>query len=125
MEELRDIKDIVEVTDHSLLMLVGLSVALLLLLALGFYLFANRRRRRKKQTPREMALERLRGLDFGDTKSVVYTFESDGRLWTTQKNQEAFDEIEKELYIYKYKREIPPLDEEIEKKIKSFIKELK
>ena len=125
MEELKDIKDIVEVHEYSFLILVGLSVFLIILLSLAVYFFKNRRRRRKKITVKQVALEKLKNIDFLDTKSVVYTFEEQGRLFLSEKNQENFDSIIKELTIYKYKKNIPKLDTTVEKRIKKFIGELK
>jgi LPXTG-motif cell wall-anchored protein len=125
MEELKDIKDIVEVHEYSFFILMGLTVFIVLLLSLAVYFFKNRRKRRKKITVKERALEKLKKMDFSDTKSVVYTFEEQGRLFLNEKNQEKFDSITKELTVYKYKKDIPPLDANVEKRIKRFIGELK
>ena len=125
MEELKDIKDIVEVHEHSLLIVGGLTVFILILLSLAVYFFKNRRRRRKKITLKEIALDKLKNIDFLDTKSVVYTFEEQGRLFLNEKNQEEFDSIIKELTVYKYRKNIPNLDPTVEKRIKKFIGEVK
>ncbi len=125
MEELKDIKDIVEVHEYSFFILMGLIVFIIILLSLAIYFFKNRRRRRKKVTPKEIALNKLKNIDFLDTKSVVYTFEEQGRLFLSEKNQEEFDSITKELTVYKYKKDIPPLDSNVQKRIKAFIGELK
>ena len=125
MEELKDIKDIVEVHEYSFLILMGLTVFVIILLSLAIYFFKNRRRRRKKVTPKQIALEKLNNMDFLDTKSVVYTFEEQGRLFLNEKNQEEFDSIKKELTVYKYKKDIPELDSSVEKRIKKIIGELK
>ena len=121
MEELKDIKDIVEVQEYSLLMLIGLVIIALLLLSLAVYFFKNRRRRRKKPSGKELALEKLKNIDYKNTKETVYTFEEQIRDFLDEKNQEEFDAIHKELEVYKYKREIPALDTNIEKRIKTFI----
>jgi len=125
MEGLRDIKEVVEVQEHSLAMLLGLVAVALLLLALGVYLFKNRRRRRKKLTAKELALEKLRNLDYNNAKEVVYTFEAEAEKFLSEKNQEAFNEITKELGIYKYKKEVPTLEPKVAEKIKTFIKGLR
>ena len=125
MEELKDIKDIVEVHEYSFFILIGLTVFIVLLLSLAVYFFKNRRRRGKKITVKQRALEKLKNIDFRDTKSVVYTFEEQSRLFLNEKNQEKFDSIIKELTIYKYKKDIPALDSSVEKRIKTFIGELK
>ncbi len=125
MEGLRDIKDVVEVQEHSLAMLIGLIVAVLFFLGVALYLFKNRRRRRKKPTAKEIALQKLQNLDYGNPKEVVYTFEADGELFVNEKNQEDFNKIKKELEIYKYRRDVPPLDEVVKKEIEQFIKGLR
>ena len=125
MKELKDIKDIVEVQEHSFMILMGLILLTLLLLAIALYFFKNRRRRRKKLTTKQVALERLQTLNYGDTKEVVYLFEEQSELFINEKNQVEFESIKEELEIYKYKKNIPLLDSEIEERIKAFIKELK
>ena len=125
MEGLRDIKDIVEVQEHSLEMLIALIVAVLLFLGVILYLFKNRRRRRKKPTAKEIALQKLQNIDYSNPKDVVYTFEAEGELFVNEKNQEDFEKIKKELEIYKYKRDVPPLDEGVKKAIEQFIKGLR
>ena len=125
MEELKDIKDIVEVHEHSLLIVGGLTIFILILLSLAVYFFRNRRRRHKKVTLKEIAFDKLTNIDFLDTKSVVYTFEEQGRLFLNEKNQEEFDSIIKELTVYKYRKNIPNLDPTVEKRIKKFIGEVK
>ena len=125
MQGLRDIKDIVEVHEHSLETLIAVVVITLLLLAVIFYLYKNRRKRRKKPTKRELALKRLQNIDFDDVKSAVYTFSVDGFGFTNEENIDEFKKIEKLLESYKYKKAVPALDEKTEEMMKSFIKGLK
>jgi len=125
MNELKDIKDIVEVQEHSFVMLMGLILLAVMVVALAIYLFKNRRKRRKKPTAKEIALERLQNIDYSDPKEVVYLFEEQGEMFLNEKNQVEFESIKEELKIYKYKKDIPPLDKDIEERIKAFIKELK
>ena len=125
MEELKDIKDIVEVHEQSFMLLIGLIIITLLLVTWGLYAFKHRRRKRKKLTPKEIALEKLRKLDYNNAKEVVYTFEEQSEYFINKKNKDKFDAIKKELEIYKYKREVPPLESQIAVEIQSFIKELK
>jgi len=125
MEKLKDIKDIVEVPEYSLFILMGLTLLTLLILSLAIYFFKNRRRRRRKPTAKEMAIQKLNSIDYSDTKEVVYDFEEYTTIFINEKNQEPFNSIKKELEIYKYKKDIPALDKDVEKKIKEFIKGLK
>ena len=125
MEGLRDIKDVVEVQEHSLAMLIALIIMVLLLLGLALYLFKNRRHRRKKLTAKEIALKELLSLDYNNSKQVVYGFEAEGILFVNEKNQNEFESISKELEIYKYKKDVPLLDKGIKLKIEQFIKGLR
>ena len=125
MNELKDIKDIVEVQEHSFVMLMGLILLAVMVVALAIYLFKNRRKRRKKPTAKEIALERLQNIDYSDPKEVVYLFEEQGEMFLNEKNQVEFESIKEELKIYKYKKDIPPLDRDTKERIKAFIKELK
>ena len=125
MEGLRDIKDVVEVQEYSLAMLVALIVVLLLLLGVALYFFKNRRRRRKKPTAKAIALQKLQNLDYSKTKELVYIFEAEGELFVNEKNQENFEKIKKALEIYKYRKDVPPLDEGVKAEIEQFIKGLR
>jgi len=125
MNELKDIKDIVEVQEHSFILLISLIVLTLLLLTLLLYFLKNRRRRRKKPTTKQIALERLQNLNYSDTKEVVYLFEELSELFLNEKNQMEFYTIKEKLTLYKYKKDIPPLAQDTADKIKAFIKELK
>ena len=125
MNELKDIKDIVEVQEHSFVMLMSVILLTVVLVALAIYLFKNRRKRRKKPTAKEIALTKLQNIDYSDPKEVVYLFDEQGEMFLNEKNQVEFESIKEELKIYKYKKDIPPLDRDTKERIKAFIKELK
>ena len=125
MEQLRDIKDIVEVNDHSFETLLGLIFLVVLVLSIIFYLYKNRRKRRKKLTPKEKALQNLKSIDYSNPKEVAYRFTTDGYLWLNEENEKEYRDIEKELLAYKYKRDVPQVDEVLKKRVEKFIKELK
>jgi len=125
MEKLRDIKDIVDVQEYSLETLIALVVLALLVLFIMVYFFKNRRRRRKKLSPKAMALQHLKNMNYDDPKEVAYCFSTDGFLWINEKNKAAFHALEKELLPYKYQKEVPTLDQALQEKVKAFIKELK
>lgn len=125
MEALRDIKEIVEVPDHSLALLLGLIVLTLMLLAILFYFYKNRRKRRKKLSPKEKALLTLNQIDYDNPKEVVYTFEAEVEPFLTQKNKKDFEQIKHALEPYKYKPNVPSIEPEMIEKIQRFIKGLK
>ena len=125
MEQLRDIKDIVEVHEHSLETLIGIIILSLLVIGIILYLYKNRRRRRKRLSPKEIALNSLKSIDYDNPKDVAYRFTTNGFLFINENNQKEYKDIEKELLIYKYKKDVPQVDKGLENRIKMFIKELK
>ena len=125
MEELKDIKGIIKVPDYSLWILFSLIVGLLLCLIFVIYYFKNRRKKRKKLTSKQIAMKNLKEIDFDDTKSAVYSFCENFQHFIYEKNKEAFENLQKELEIFKYKKEIEKLSDEQKNRIKNMIKEIK
>ncbi len=124
MEQLRDIKDIVTVEDHSLWLLI----ALLLLAAAAagvWYRYGRRRgvRRRFRKSARELAAERIAHIDYDDPKSVAYTFTEDVGRFVDEARRGEYEEIVRQLEPYKYRREVPALPPQLRTRIEKFIKE--
>jgi len=124
MEQLRDIKGIVEVHDTSLWQLLALVALLLLTAALAGYFLKRkmRKKRRFRKTAAELAQERIEAIDYSDPKNVAYTFIEDVAHFVDEKSKAEYDAIVRELEPYKYKKEVPPLDEALKERIKAFIK---
>lgn len=125
MEELKDIKGIIDVPDYSLWILLSIIVCVIFSLVLAIYFFKNRRKKRKKPTLKQIAMKNLKEINFDDTKCAVYTFCENFQYFIDEKNKESFEQLQKELEIYKYKKEVEKLSEEQINKIKSMIKEIK
>jgi len=125
MEGLRDIKDIVEVPDHSLWILICTIFLILLALGVALFLFKNRRKRKKHLTPKEIAKAKLKSLDFNNPKDIVYGFEAQAIYFLDEKSEPQYREIVEQFSPYKYKKEVPPLDGRLKEKIEEFIKEIK
>lgn len=125
MEELKDIKGIIEVPDYSLWILLSMTTGVLVFIILAIYFFKNRRKKRKKLTSKQIAMKNLKEIDFDDTKGAVYTFCENFQYFINEKNKESFEKLQKELEIFKYKKEIEKLSDEQKNKIKSMIKEIK
>ena len=125
MEELKDIKGIIEVPDYSLWILLRMIVGLLLCLIFAIYYFKNRKKKRKRLTSKQIAMKNLKEINFDDTKGAVYSFCENFQYFIDKKNKESFEQLQKELEIYKYKKEIEKLSEEQINKIKNMIKEIK
>ncbi len=125
MEELKDIKGIIEVPDYSLWILLSMTTGVLVFLILAIYFFKNRRKKRKRLTSKQIAMKNLKKIDFDDTKDAVYTFCENFQYFIDEKNEESFEKLQKELEIFKYKKEIEKLSDEEINRIKSMIKEIK
>ena len=126
LAKLKPIKPPVEVPDTSLWQLLGLLALLALLAATALWLWRRKRRprrRRIRKSPEQVARERLRAIDFGDTKGAVYTF---GEylpllLFGDEEAAREFEALQRELEPYKYKKEVPPLPAELRKKMERLI----
>ncbi len=126
-EQLRDIKGIVGVEDYSLWWLLALVAVLLVAGVAVFYILKRKRRKKRRflKTPLELAREHIEAIDYSDPKSVAYTFIEDVAHFVDEKNRVAYEAIVRKLTPYKYKKEVPPLDEGLKREIKAFIKEIK
>ncbi len=128
LEKLREIKGIVDVHESSLenlIILIALFTFGILVVGSLLYFYKNRRRRKKRLSRKEVAIERLRNINYEDSKEVAYTFSADGYLWINKNSEEEFIDIEKELIAYKYKKEIPEITNELKARVKKFIEEIK
>jgi hypothetical protein len=125
VEELKDIKGIIEVPDYSLWILLSMTTSVLVFIILAIYFLKNRRKKRKRLTSKQIAMRNLKEIDFDDTKGAVYTFCENFQYFIDEKNKESFEELQKELEIFKYKKEIEKLSDKQKNRIKSMIKEIK
>lgn len=123
MKELRDIKEIVEVSDSSLLLFVlTVITAVLLITALVYFLTIKRGRRRVKPTPEALAKTALREIDYTDAKDAAYRFSENAYRFVTDESRELYQNIDEALIPYKYKKDVPELDRKTAADLKQFIK---
>lgn len=120
--QLRDIKPIVAVPDHSLWLFAALVTGILVLLGILIFRLLRRKRGRVDRRRAE-ALRRLDALDFGDTKSAVYAFSLLGHFVLTPATEPTFRALLETLEPYKFKKAVPPLPEELISGMRAFIKE--
>ncbi len=115
---LKDIKPIVEIPDNSLVILTIISFVVLIALVLVYLLLKPKRKRKPKPTPRELALQKLKAIDFSNDKEVAYTFTT---LAEEFLDKELYDKIISKLDIYKYKKDTPPMPKDLKEEIKRAI----
>lgn len=124
MEELRDIKGLVEVTDYSLYYLLGVvGVAGIALIALSLLLYKYLTKK-DPVTQKKVAIKRLQKLEFGDTKQSVYEFSHLAQYAVSETQRRELEQLLTELEPYKFKKEVPALDEALKVKMKDFVKEV-
>ncbi|MFK5881243.1 MAG: hypothetical protein QM482_03430 [Sulfurospirillum sp.] len=124
MEKLRDIKGIVEVQDYSMYYLLGYIFLAILLFVAIFYLL-TRPRKRKKPSRKEMALKALKTIDYSNPKDLAYIFTLNIPFFIVPQNEKEIESLLEKLRIYKYKKYIPRMDEELKNSIKKIIGGLK
>ena len=122
MPKFHDIKPLVEIPDYSFyLYLLFILVATTLAAVLVYLLI--RLLSRKKENSRAQILRRLRGLDMSDAKKVAYEITKYGRYIVTDESRaRIYEDLVRKLTRYKYKKKVPPLDEDIKKEIRLFLR---
>jgi hypothetical protein len=112
--ELRDIKPLLEIPDSSYYIFLGLIGLAILLVVLILYLVLKKFWKKKKINMQKVYFEQLKTLDWSDSKKSAYEATELGRK-LTEENERA-----KEIYLqlvpmlepYKYRKEVPSLDDE-------------
>lgn len=122
MEQLRDIKPLVEIPDYSFFLYLLFIVVVTTLAAVAVYLVIRLFGRKKKNRRAEI-LARLRSLDLADAKKTAYEITRWGRYIVTDESRaRLYEDLVRKLTRYKYKKEVPPLDEDIKRQIHLFLR---
>ncbi len=128
LQNLKDIKPPVEVPDHSLWLLLAIAAAVVAaVVLLGVWYFRRVPKRRKRGAdPIEIAKSKLKKLDFTDAKEAVYTFDEYFPFLAkgSEELKREFEELQKRLERYKYKKEVPPLAKEDIEAIRGMIEKV-
>jgi len=127
LRQLKDIKPPVEVPDHSLWLFLAVLTALLAVVVVVALRFRRRGAppgRGRGPDPKDLAKAKLSAIDFGDAKDAVYTF--DEYLPTLIAGDDEamadFEALQPELERYKYRKRVPPLDEEVVERMRRLIR---
>ena len=120
--ELRDIKPLVEIPDYSFFLYVAVITFVTVFVAAAIYWLIkvlSQKRAEKKEDYRKI----LQTMDLNDSKKVAYLITKYGKhLIKDSSALKIYEELLKRLAKYKYKKEVPPLDEETKRYIKLFLK---
>jgi len=123
VEQLRDIKDLVDIPDLSFWLYVALLFFVTLAVALAVYGLI-RLVSRKKVDERQRTLERLRRIaEEGDAKKIAYAVTLEGpKLIRDSSALKIYEELLRRLARYKYKKKVPPLDGETRRYLELFLR---
>lgn len=122
LQDLKDIKPPLEVTDYSLFLLIILVSVGLVIVGTLVWFVVKYFRSRKKTNRRKELLKILRHLDYSDPKQCAYTVTKYGyELIRDENSENTFRQLQPKLEPYKYKKEVPQMDEETKQYIRHFI----
>ena len=125
LSSLKDIKTIVSIPDYSLYILIAIILVVVIVLVFIVYKYLTRIRKTKQLSSKQIAFNKLKNLDYENTKDVVYSFTIEGSLFVNEKNKDIFEQIQKELEEFKYKKDVQKLPNNLQNKIKEYIKGIK
>jgi len=110
---LHDIKPLIEIHDYTPYYLAAAAAAVFALLLLVGYLLYKRLRSGGGEKRRRERLKALKRIDFGDPKAAAYAITEQGRYFAgdSPRLEEAFLNLSRRLEPYKYRKEVPPIDE--------------
>jgi len=120
--QLRDIKPLLEIPDNSFYIYWGLiGFGILLLLVVLFFVIKKLWENRKINLAKGY-LEKLKAIDWKDTKHSAYEATHYARLLATdERKKELFSQLEQMLEKYKYKKEVESVDVDTKNKFNLFV----
>ncbi len=122
IEQLRDIKPLLEIPDNSYYIFWGLVIfGIVLLLFILFFVAKKLWENRKANLAKEY-LAKLKEIDWKDTKKSAYEATHYARLLATDERREKlFEQLEPMLEQYKYKKVVEMVDEEIRNQFNLYV----
>ena len=113
LEELKDIKELMIITEYSFYMLVALIAFLLTLLV--FVIKKFYRRKKRGLNLKEFARKELSSINLQNSKECAYTLSS--LLPILEIDEKEYEDLLESLKKYKYKKEVIPLSQMEKEKI--------
>jgi len=120
--QLRDIKPLLEIPDNSYYIYWGLIIfAALLTAGILFFVFKKLWENRKMNLAKGY-LEKLKAIEWEDTKKSAYEATHYARLLATDdRRKELFSQLEAMLEQYKYKKEVDKIDQDTRNKFNLYV----
>ncbi len=119
---IRDIKPLIEIPDNSFYIYWGLIIfSLFLIISIIFFLILNWWRVRKINLAKGY-VEKLKEINWKDTKASAYSATYYSRLLATDdRRQKLFEQLNPMLDKYKYKKKVDSIDDETMKYFNLFV----
>ena len=113
-DELRDIKPLLEIPDSSYYIFLGLIFLGLTIVVLIIFFLIKKFWKKKKIDMQKVYFEQFKNLDWSEVKTSAYEATRLGRLLTkeNERSREIYEQLVPMLEAYKYKKEVPMLDED-------------
>jgi len=109
--ELRDIKPLLEISDYSYALFLLLSFSLFTIVLTLLFFMGKRLWLTRKVNMRKVYFERLKSVNWEDTKHSAYEVTFLGRALATEPRiEEIYKQLLPLLEPYKYRKEVPPID---------------
>lgn len=122
-DELRDIKPLLEIPDSSYYLFLGLvALASILFIAMVWFL-VKKFWKKKKVNLQKLYFEQFQNLDWSNSKQAAYEATELGRKLTleNERAKEIYLQLLPMLEPYKYRKEVPSLDDETLKQYKLLV----
>lgn len=124
MENLRDIKGIIEISSNSWIFLPIFCIFIFVFLLYFIKFNLNKIHTNSAMFAKKHAFLKLKNLNFQNAKSCAYEFNENFVYFLNAKNNDKFSQINEKLQQYKYKKIVPKLDENLKMQIKEIIGEI-
>jgi len=112
-EQLREIRDLVEIPDLSFYFFIAITAVVILFVGTVTYMFWQNYRKKRNTRLRRAVFNKLVSVDFSDSKKAAYAITRYGRfLADEERSKKLFDQLLPRLEKYKYTPDPPPFDPE-------------
>jgi len=123
MEELKDIKPEIVIVNSFLIDMLFFAFIIVLVGLLGYFIYRFMKKERKKDK-RKLSVLYLKSFDFDnlEDKQIAYEFTKHGYITLEEHFNDEFLRILKQLETYKYKKDIPQIDDDLKEQMRDYIK---
>lgn len=126
LQELKDIKPILDVPDSSIYLFFGLLSLFIIVLIWFFWLIYKSFFRKKEPNLKALYFKRLKELNFDNSKEAAYEITKLGAIFCDEPNtKEVYEKLKAMLEVYKYKKSVPQMDEKVKMEFKHFLELIK